>query len=170
MREHQAMVFRTLARLLRSREHIEDLAQEVFLRLYRGMAHFRGDAKITTFLYRITLNVAQDEWKRQRLEQGHRSLSDSEAGWEDRLASRDSGAEQSLHQKQLRAQIDSALAELSAVERNVLVLFHQEECTYEQIAVILNLPLGTVRTHLHRGRRRLRERMQERMSICARTK
>ena len=80
VREHQAMVFRTLARLIRSREHLEDLAQEVFLRLYRGMAHFRGDAKIATYLYRITLNVAQDEWKRQRLEQGHRSLSDSEAG------------------------------------------------------------------------------------------
>lgn len=170
VREHQAMVFRTLARLVRSREHIEDLAQEVFMRLYRGMEHFRGDAKITTYLYRITLNVAQDEWKRQRQEQSHRSLSDVEAGWEDRLVSRERGAEQSLSQKQLRLQLDNALAELTAAERNVLVLFHQEECTYEQIAVILHLPLGTVRTHLHRGRLKLRKQMQERMGLCARTK
>ncbi len=170
VREHQAMVFRTLARLVRSREHLEDLAQEVFLRLYRGMAHFRGDAKLTTYLYRITLHVVQDEWKRQRREQSYRSLSDAEAGWEDRLVSRDQGAEQSLSQKQLRAQLESALMELSAVERNVLVLFHQEECTYEQIAVILMLPLGTVRTHLHRGRLKLREHMRERMGLCARTR
>jgi RNA polymerase sigma-70 factor, ECF subfamily len=170
VREHQAMVFRTLARLIRSREHLDDLAQEVFLRLYRGMQHFRGDAKLTTYLYRITLNVAQDEWKRQRLEQSNRSLSDLEAGWENRLVSRERGAEQSLSEKQLRTQLESALAELSAAEREVLVLFHQEECTYEQIAVILNLPLGTVRTHLHRGRLKLRERMQERMGLCAKIK
>jgi len=169
VREHQALVFRTLARLVRSREHIEDLAQEVFLRLYRGMRHFRGEAKITTYLYRITLNVAQDEWKRQRGEQSHRSLSDVEAGWENRLVSREKNAEQSLSQKQMWAQVENALAELSATERNVIVLFHQEECTYEQIAVILNLPVGTVRTHLHRGRQKLREQMRERMGLCAKT-
>ena len=163
------MVFRTLARLIRSREHMEDLAQEVFLRLYRGMQHFRGDAKITTYLYRITLNVAQDEWKRQRVEQSNRSLSDVEAGWEDRLVSREQGAEQALSQRELRTQLESGLAELSVVERSVIVLFHQEECTYEQIAIILNLPLGTVRTHLHRGRLKLRERMQERMGLCSKT-
>ena len=66
IREHQGFVFRTLARLTGSREHLEDLAQEVFFRLYRGMEDFRGEAKLTKYLYRITLNVAQDEWKPRR--------------------------------------------------------------------------------------------------------
>ena len=66
MREHQAMVFRTLLRLTGSREHLDDLAQDVFLRLYRALPSFRGEALVTTYLYRIAVNVAQDEWKRRR--------------------------------------------------------------------------------------------------------
>ena len=64
--EHQAMVFRTLLRLTGSREHLDDLAQEVFLRLYRALPSFRGEALVTTYLYRIAVNVTQDEWKRRR--------------------------------------------------------------------------------------------------------
>ena len=66
VRDHQEMVFRTLLRLNGSREHIEDLAQDVFLRLYRALPAFRGEALMTTYLYRIVVNVAQDEWKRRR--------------------------------------------------------------------------------------------------------
>src|SRR6187402_1580845 len=66
VREHQAMVFRTLTRLTGSREHVEDLAQEVFLRLYRALPAFRGDSLLATYIYRVTVNVAQDEWKRRR--------------------------------------------------------------------------------------------------------
>jgi len=66
VRDHQDMVFRTLLRLTGSREHLDDLAQDVFLRLYRALPSFRGDALITTYLYRIAVNVAQDEWKRRR--------------------------------------------------------------------------------------------------------
>ena len=77
------MVFRTLLRLTGSREHLDDLAQDVFLRLYRALPSFRGEALITTYLYRIAVNVAQDEWKRRRRDDrthvyecvcGHRSV------------------------------------------------------------------------------------------------
>ncbi|MBW8748627.1 MAG: sigma-70 family RNA polymerase sigma factor, partial [Acidobacteria bacterium] len=66
VQEHQQQVFRTLARLVNRRENLEDLAQEVFLRLYRALPTFRGEAMLSTYLYRITVNVAQDEWKRRR--------------------------------------------------------------------------------------------------------
>jgi RNA polymerase sigma factor (sigma-70 family) len=169
VRDHQGFVFRTLVRLTGSREHVEDLAQEVFLRLYRGMESFRGDAKLTTYLYRITLNVAQDEWKRRRKEQTHTSFDDPDEGWGDRLAGRSGDAEQILSRKQRMASLDRAMAELSEAERQVIVLFHQEELTYEKIAEVLNLPLNTVRTHLHRGRKKLKELLQERRTICATT-
>ncbi len=159
-----------LVRLTGSREHVEDLAQEVFVRLYRGMESFRGDAKITTYLYRIILNVAQDEWKRRRKEQGHASLSDPEADWEDRLASAGGNAEQILSRKQLMEQLARALEELSEAERAVLVMFHQEECSYEQIALVLKLPLNTVRTHLHRGRQKLKQRLREGLAVCHETR
>jgi RNA polymerase sigma-70 factor (ECF subfamily) len=167
--EHQALVFRSLGRLVGSREHVEDLAQEVFLRLYRGMQHFRGDSEITTYLYRIILNVAQDEWKRRRSQQTHSSLSEPEENWEDRLASPERNPEQLLSGKQLGSQLAASLAELSEAERAAIMLFHQEDCTYEQIALVLNLPIGTVRTHLHRGREKLKKSMQNRMSSWQKT-
>jgi RNA polymerase sigma-70 factor, ECF subfamily len=169
IREHQGFVFRTLVRLTGSREQVEDLAQEVFLRLYRGMENFRGDAKLTTYLYRITLNVAQDEWKRRKKEQSHTSFDDPDAGWEDRLPHGGDDAEQVLSRKQLKAGLECALGELSEVERQVIVMFHQEELTYEKIAEVLSLPLNTVRTHLHRGRKKLKERLQEGRTACATT-
>jgi len=170
VREHQAFVFRTLARLTGAGAHVEDLAQEVFLRLYRGLEGFRGEAKLTTWLYRITLNVAQDEWKRRKKEQANTSFDDPDAGWAERIAGGDGDAEQILSQRQVMAAVNEALGELHETERAALVMFHQEECTYEQIAVVLKLPLNTVRTHLHRGRQKLKERLKERLgerrSVC----
>jgi RNA polymerase sigma-70 factor (ECF subfamily) len=151
------MVFRTLLRLTGSREHLEDLAQEVFLRLYRALPNFRGEALVTTYLYRIAVNVAQDEWKRRRDAQSLVSISDEASGWEDRLQHPGRNAEELMEEREFAALVESQLQRLSGVERAVLVLYHQEERTYEQIAVALGLPIGTVRTHLHRGRKKLRE-------------
>jgi RNA polymerase sigma-70 factor (ECF subfamily) len=158
VREHQAMVFRTLLRLTGSREHLEDLAQEVFLRLYRALPSFRGEALVTTYLYRIAVNVAQDEWKRRRRDaESLVSISDETSGWEDRLPHPGRNAEELLEEREFRELVEGQLKRLSQVERAVLVLYHQEERTYEQIALALGLPIGTVRTHLHRGRKKLRE-------------
>lgn len=170
VRAHQEFVFRTLMRLTGSREQVEDLAQEVFLRLYRGLADFRGEAKLTTYLYRIVLNVAQDEWKRRRKEQGRTSLSDEDAGWENRLAHAGANAEEQMRRAEMLQRVNDALGELSEAERGVLVLFHQEECTYEQIAQVMQMPVNTVRTHLHRGRQRLKAMLTERTKLCGATK
>jgi RNA polymerase sigma-70 factor (ECF subfamily) len=158
VREHQAMVFRTLLRLTGSREHLEDLAQDVFLRLYRALPGFRGEALVTTYLYRIAVNVAQDEWKRRRRDaQALVSISDETSGWEDRLPHPGRNAEELMEENEFQGMVEGQLQRLSQVERAVLVLYHQEERTYEQIALALGLPIGTVRTHLHRGRKKLRE-------------
>ena len=169
VRDHQEMVFRTLLRLNGSREHIEDLAQEVFLRLYRALPAFRGEARLTTYLYRIVVNVAQDEWKRRRrVERPLVSISapvssdeDGDANWEDRLAHPGLDAEEQLSERQFGDLVERQLQQLSDAERMVIVLYHQEERSYEQIAEALKLPMGTVRTHLHRGRQKLREGIQQ---------
>jgi RNA polymerase sigma-70 factor (ECF subfamily) len=169
VREHQAMVFRTLTRMTGSGAQVEDLAQEVFLRLYRALPHFRGDATISTYLYRIVVNVAQDEWKRRRKEREHIANEpvfedEGESGaWMENFAGDDLAGEhartpeQLLSDAQMVSAVDAALLKLPEVERTVLVLYHQEECSYEGISVALGLPINTVRTHLHRGRKRLAE-------------
>jgi len=176
VRDHQEMVFRTLLRLNGSREHVEDLAQDVFLRLYRALPAFRGEALLTTYLYRIVVNVAQDEWKRRRrVERPLVSISspvssneDSDIDWEDRLAHPGLDAEQQLSEKQFQQSVELQLQHLSDVERTVLVLYHQEERSYEQIADALKMPMGTVRTHLHRGRKKLREGIQQQQTVVRR--
>jgi RNA polymerase sigma-70 factor (ECF subfamily) len=162
VREHQAVVFRTLLRLTGDREQVEDLAQECFLRLYRGLDTFRGQAKISTYLYRIVVNVAQDAWKRRCKERAALAepFPDEEGGtsqWIEGFACREPNAEHQLMDRQLWEAVDAGLLELPAAERAVLVLYHQEECSYEAIAEALAMPVGTVRTHLHRGRQRLGE-------------
>jgi len=162
VRENQALVFRTLYRLSGSREHLEDLAQEVFLRLYKALPNFRGEALVSTYVYRIAVNVAQNEWKRRkRADRPLISISEETSMWEDRLEHPERNAEQMLEESEFRLQVEEKLQELSAVERTVLVLYHQEERSYEQIAAALNMPLGTIRTHLHRGRKKLREMLQQ---------
>lgn len=161
-------MFRTLLRLTGNRENVEDLAQEVFLRLYRGLENFRGDSQISTYLYRIVLNVAQDEWKRRRKERENIAtpVYDPDADQEDWIENMPSDApdaEAALEQQQMWRAVDEELLQLAETERAVLVLYHQEECSYEHIAAMLNLPVGTVRTHLHRGREKLGKLVRARM-------
>ncbi len=156
------MVFRTLLRLTGNRENLDDLAQDVFLRLFRALPGFRGEALVSTYLYRIAVNVAQDEWKRrQRIDRNQISLSEQHGDsdgwtWEDRLADPGANALEQLEQSEFQRSVEAHLMQLSAVERAILVLYHQEERSYEQIAAALQIPIGTVRTHLHRGRKKLK--------------
>jgi len=182
VREHQGMVFRTLTRMTGSGAQVEDLAQEVFLRLYRALPHFRGDATLSTYLYRIVVNVAQDEWKRRRKEREHIAAEpifedESESGgWIENFAGDDLNSEhartpeQRIVDAQMVDAVDAALLQLPEIERAVLVLYHQEECSYEGISVALGLPINTVRTHLHRGRKRLAELVQTRTGARAHPK
>jgi RNA polymerase sigma-70 factor (ECF subfamily) len=167
VREHQAMVFRTLTRLTGTGTQVEDLAQEVFLRLYRALPEFRGESLLSTYLYRIVVNVAQDEWKRRRKERTRIVCEpvvddDDAGGWiesfaGDELTEHARNPEQRMADAELVQAVEAALLGLPEMERAVLVLYHQEECSYEGIAAALGLPINTVRTHLHRGRKRLSE-------------
>jgi RNA polymerase sigma-70 factor, ECF subfamily len=167
VREHQSMVFRTLTRMTGAGPHVEDLAQEVFLRLYRALPEFRGDSALTTYLYRIVVNVAQDEWKRRRRDREFIAATPSSSLEEndssewlenmpgDTLHGHARTPEQLLSDAQLQAAVDAALLSLTEPERAVLVLYHQEDCSYEAISAALEMPINTVRTHLHRGRKRM---------------
>ncbi len=179
VREQQTLVFRTLHRLTGPGPHLEDLAQEVFLRLFRALPDFRGDAQLSTYLYRITVNVSQDEWKRRRRDRDHIAPTpasddtDAPSPWlENQPAGDFEGQhtrtpEQHLSEAETAAAVDAALLSLPPAERAVLVLFHQEELSYEGIAAALSLPVNTVRTHLHRGRKRLAALLQGRLAAPA---
>ena len=158
------MVFRTLTRMVGRIDAVPDLAQEVFLRLHRALPQFGHRARLSTYLYRIVINVAQDEWKRRhRPDRRAASLSDPAAGWEDRLAHQAPPVDMVLERQELQAGIEASLGSLPSSERAALILFHQEGRRYDEIAAILDVPVNTVRTHLHRGRQRLATILRARM-------
>lgn len=175
VREHQAMVFRTLTRMTGPGPHVEDLAQEVFLRLYRALPDFRGDSTLTTYLYRIVINVAQDEWKHRRREREFTAAppasfdEDESTEWlenlpGDTIHGHARTPEQLLSDAELVSAVDAALLALPEAERAVLVLYHQEDCSYEAISAALEMPINTVRTHLHRGRKRMSQLVRARLT------
>jgi RNA polymerase sigma-70 factor (ECF subfamily) len=176
VREHQGMVFRTLTRLTGAGVQVEDLAQEVFLRLYRALPEFRGESLLSTYLYRIVVNVAQDEWKRRRKERTVMATEptyvedEGEAGWiegfaGDSLTEHARDPEQRMQDAEMQHAVEQAMLGLPEVERAVLVLYHQEELSYEGVAAALGMPINTVRTHLHRGRKRISEVLRGRREI-----
>jgi len=156
------MVFRTLARLTGEREGLEDMAQEVFLRLFRAIPNFRGDAQVTTFLYRIIVNVVNDEFSRRRKARLGSPIEDQEGVLEHPAP----GPEEVLEQSQIQKAVDAALLKLDARDRAILTLHYQEGRSYEEIAAILSSPMGTVKTHLYRARERLKGMMKEWTKTC----
>jgi RNA polymerase sigma-70 factor (ECF subfamily) len=155
---HQEMVFRTLARLTGEREGLEDMAQEAFLRLFRALPHFRGDAQVSTFLYRIVVNVVNDEFRDRKKARLTSSIDNDEARG---LAHSGAGPAVLAERAQMQEAVEEALRQLGPSDRTILTLHYQEGRSYEEIAAILDSPMGTVKTHLYRARERLKIIMKE---------
>ncbi len=151
--KHQEMVFRTLARLTGERAGLEDMAQEVFLRLFGALPHFRGEAQISTFLYRIIVNVVNDEFRDRQKARLMSPIDDSDARG---LAHSAASPAVLVERVQMQESVETALMQLSIHDRTILTLHYQEGRSYEEIAAILDAPMGTVKTHLHRARERLK--------------
>ena len=166
VRSRSNLVFRTLSRLCGRDAGLEDLSQEVFLRLYRALPHFRGESGLDTYLHRIVVNVAKDEWARRRRMRRVVSLDDPDSAWPDQLTMPGDGPADSAQQNSLLAALDAGMARLDFEDRAILVLFFQEERTYKEIAAILDLPIGTVKTNLFRAKQKLRDTVKEWISPC----
>ena len=153
---YQHRVFGIALRMLGRRAEAEEIAQDVFLRVHRAVAGFRGDAKLSTWLYAITSRLCLN-----RLASADRRL--AHAGDEVVVELRDEGPDPTtvLERREREAALERALAELRDDRRIVIVLRDLEGLSYEQIAETLDLELGTVRSRLHRARAELREKLEK---------
>jgi RNA polymerase sigma-70 factor (ECF subfamily) len=154
---YQDRLFNTLLRIAGSREDAADAAQDAFVQAFLKLETFRGDAQFFTWLYRIAMNVALSRRRR------HRPMGSLEAAkdcaGEEPMDAADGPGDAVLVQEQVD-QVQSALADLGEQHRKILVLRELEGCSYEVIADILELPVGTVRSRLFRARLQLREKLQ----------
>ena len=155
---YQDRVFGLALRLTGRREDAEDVAQEVFLAAFRGLGGFKGDAKFSTWLYRVAWNRAAD-WLRRNRKPG-RQPAPLEHAQEVVDARADPVGD--LIGGEDRRCLDAAVAGLEVRYRAVIELLYYQGLPYEEIAVVLGVPVKTVETRLYRGRRLLRERLSGR--------
>jgi RNA polymerase sigma-70 factor (ECF subfamily) len=158
VQQHQRRVFNLVFRMLQEYEEANEVTQETFLAAWQGLPSFRGDARFSTWLYRIAYNCALKQLEQRRRDQALQV--DLRA--EHVVAGRDQeervDAELEAHARQIA--VHEQLSMLPAKYRIVLVLRHLQEKTYEEMAEILTLPVGTIKTHLFRARNLLKERLE----------
>lgn len=155
--KYQRRIQRLIGRMVRDVDLVEDIAQETFIRAYRALHQFRGDAQFYTWLYRIAINTAKKsllELKRDPTisESYWASDDDDETSWKKQEPTSDETPESVLAAKEIAAVVNAAMEELPPDLKQALVLREIEGLSYEEIAVAMNCPIGTVRSRIFRAR------------------
>jgi RNA polymerase sigma-70 factor (ECF subfamily) len=162
VQRYQDRLYHTVYRLVDNAEDARDVVQDAFLHAYQSLDGFKGDAQFFTWLYRIAVNAAISQKRKQRpvlsLDRG-RNEEDTQA--EPLDASEFSRPGRALEQAEQDRRIQDALNRLSPEHRTVLILKDMDDQKYETIAEILRVPIGTVRSRLHRARMELRQLLQD---------
>ena len=150
--QYKDLVFALIVRTGLDRTRAEDLAQDVFLRIHRGLPYFRGEARLSTWIYRIVANVcARNRGQRD----ASVPLDDERAG-----ATLGAAADAQFGDLELRDRLDKAIARLPDTQRVLIAAHYLRGVKYEELAEAFHLPLGTVKTHLHRAKRELRRLLE----------
>jgi RNA polymerase sigma-70 factor, ECF subfamily len=149
--QYKGLVYGLVYRMVPDRTQVDDLAQDVFLRIHRGLPYFRGDAQLSTWIYRIVQNVCTQARSRHAPTV---SLDQEDATGRRRDPGSPDGAFADL---ELRDRLEKAIAQLPEQYRMLIAAHYLEGVQYEALAEALDIPLGTVKTHLYRAKRRLRE-------------
>ncbi|MGI4847647.1 MAG: RNA polymerase sigma factor [Janthinobacterium lividum] len=155
---HYAQVWRFLFKWVKNRDDAEELAQETFLAAWRSLPHFRSDSKFSTWLLGIALNLARNHHNRSPAR--NREVELDEAAHLDTPASPGSDPQVHFeHMATIRA-LDRAINRLPADMREIMLLIKVEGLSMEEVASMLSLPLGTVKSRLSRGKEKLTEDMR----------
>lgn len=161
--KYQRKLVRLLSRFIRDSTEVEDVAQEAFIKAYRALPSFRGDSAFYTWLYRIGINTA----KNYLVALGRRAPTVSETESADSEGSEESGQvpdyntpENELMSRQIAETVNRAVEDLPEELRTAITLRELEGLSYEEIASIMNCPIGTVRSRIFRAREAIAERLR----------
>ena len=158
---HQSLVAGTVARMLGSSSEVEDIAQQVFIRVWKSARRYVPRAKFTTWLLKITRNLVFNELRRAK-RHAHVPLQTEPGGEEFPLKDETNPTpDASLLESELQRMIEEAITELPESQRMALILRRYEQLSYEQIADILDLSVPAVKSVLFRARTELRSRLSK---------
>ena len=149
---YKGLVFALVARSISDPARAEDMAQEVFLRVHRGLPYFRGESRLSTWIYRVAVNLLMAEPRPVPTEplEGTGDGPPREFG----------AADRSFEELALRDRMEKAIRRLPVNYRVLIHGHYMKGLRYEELAEALDLPMGTVKTHLHRAKRQLRHLLE----------
>ena len=162
LNRYQRPVFSLVYRLVRNREQAEDLAQETFVRVFQNIERFDTRFKFSSWIFKIANNLAIDSLRRRDPASvsldgsAHAENADQIESSRIDAVSEDANPEQQLEARELGGAIEGAVGQLRPEYRTAILLRHVEGRPYEEIAEIMGVPLGTVKTYIHRARSELR--------------
>lgn len=149
MAKYQSFVYYLVLQVVGDPHDAEEVTQEVFWRVYRFAKKFRGDSKVKTWLYTIAVNEARNRIRRKgKSWTAHEDISDKEI-------QADQDIEESYLIQERAVEIQSAIEQLNPIQRTVILMYYREELSYQEIADIMDVPIGTIKTHLFRGKKSL---------------
>ena len=158
VQRYQRRVFNLVYRMLQQYEEATEITQEAFLATWQGLPAFRGDARFPTWLYRIAYNCCLKQLELRKRDRALQIALQAEQVLQD--ANNEQRTDAELDACDRQALIREHLSQLPAKYRIVLILRHLQDMTYEEMAEILTIPIGTIKTHLFRARNLLKERLQ----------
>ncbi|HEY7974337.1 MAG TPA: sigma-70 family RNA polymerase sigma factor, partial [Ktedonobacterales bacterium] len=155
---HQRQVYQLAMRMLRDEDEASEATQEVFLAAWQHLRSFRGDARLATWLYRITYNhCLKVSESRRRDQEARQALAD--ASRESQPVNQLSAAMALAAERDVQATVRQQIDQLPQKYRRALVLRHLQDLSYEEMADVMSVPIGTVKTQLFRARTLLKERL-----------
>ena len=163
IRRYERPLFSLLYRMVRDRELAEDLAQETFIKALNSIESYRSEYKFSSWIFKIANNTAIDHLRRRELDtlslegSPHAETPEAVEATALQIGDRQESPLDAVEARELGGQIEQAIAQLRPEYRSCILLRHVEGRAYEEIAEILNLPLGTVKTYIHRARNELRQ-------------
>ncbi|MCZ6918726.1 MAG: sigma-70 family RNA polymerase sigma factor [Gemmatimonadetes bacterium] len=166
VRRYERPVFSLIYRMVRDRERAEDLTQETFVKVLNALDSYRPEYKFSSWIFKIANNAAIDQLRRKELDTlsldgaPDAVTAERQEGTSLQLADTGESPLQELQARELGGQIEEAIAQLRPEYRSCILLRHVEGYPYEEIAEMLDLPLGTVKTYIHRARSQLRELLE----------
>ena len=149
--DHQDMVLSIARRLGAGKEQAEDIAQEVFIRVFHNLGKFEGKSRLSTWIYRIAYNTTVELWRKRKENLSYDFLVDQ--GWQPE--SYDESPDILMERGDQVRLLQELIAYLPEKYRGVIVLYYLQGKSYKQVAEIMGLPLGTVKTYLHRAKKAL---------------
>ena len=163
VRRYERPVFSLLYRMVRDRALAEDLAQETFVKVLNGLAGYRAEFKFSSWIFKIANNAAIDHLRRRELDtlsldgSPHAETPEAMQATALQIGARQESPLDAVEARELGGAIELAIGRLRPEYRSCILLRHVEGRAYEEIAEILDLPLGTVKTYIHRARNELRQ-------------